>query len=85
MRKETCSNSGQVVSSVLTGFVKWCTHISQVGVSVFAHDSVFNACSFMYMYVQYVGVSHTPAGLWSPESEEDKDKEQRRLLAAPQP
>lgn len=33
------------------------------------------------VHVQYVGVSHTPVGLRSPESEEDTDTEQRRLLA----
>lgn len=37
------------------------------------------------IYVHYVGVSHTPAGLWSPESEEDMDTEQRRLLATLEP
>lgn len=37
------------------------------------------------IYVQCVGASHTPAGLWSPESEEDMDTEQRRLLATLEP
>lgn len=36
-------------------------------------------------HVQYAGVSHTPVGLRSPESEEDTDTEQRLLLAAPEP
>lgn len=33
----------------------------------------------------YVGVPHTPTGLQSPESEEDTDREQRRLLAMFEP
>lgn len=54
-------------------------HTTHVGVSVFASVST---CLYLYVYMySIVGVSHTPAGLWSPESEEDMDMEQRRLLA----
>lgn len=37
------------------------------------------------LYGQRQQVFHIPAGLWSPESEEDMDMEQRRLLAALEP
>lgn len=38
-----------------------------------------------YLNVQSKVVPHTPAGLLSPESEDDTDEEQRRLLAALEP
>lgn len=41
---------------------------------------------WLYVYsVHYEEGSHTPRGLWSPESEEDTDTEQRRRFATLEP
>lgn len=85
MRRKTL-NSGLAGWGVWLDRLCVCKSAQSPHVVVCVFASVSTAWTFMYIqYVCYEGVSHTPAGLWSPESEEDTDTEQRRLLAAPEP
>lgn len=53
------------------------------GIHLKVHASHARLCTPLSTAVQHAGMSHTPEGLWPPESEEDM--EQRRLLATLEP